>query len=116
LIDSISESIGLVKSGSAVLIGFISKMIFSREMRAGRALLGWSQVELAKAASVGVATVRRLEAAGTELRGSAEAVWKIQKALEAAGVEFLPENETQGPGARLRRPVPRQKPRKKRNQ
>jgi transcriptional regulator with XRE-family HTH domain len=88
-------------------------MIFSREMRAGRALLGWSQLDLAKAASVGVATVRRLEGAGTKLRGSAEAVWKIQKALEAAGVEFLPEDETKGPGARLRRPDP-QKPKRKR--
>ena len=91
-------------------------MIFSREIRAGRALLGWSQLELAKAASVGVATVRRLEGAGTELRGSAEAVWKIQKALEAAGVEFMPADETKGPGARLRRPDPRRTPTKKRGQ
>jgi transcriptional regulator with XRE-family HTH domain len=88
-------------------------MIFSREIRAGRALLGWSQLDLAKAASVGVATVRRIEGAGTELRGSAEAIWKIQKALEAAGVEFLPEDETKGPGARLRRPEGRKKSRKK---
>jgi transcriptional regulator with XRE-family HTH domain len=91
-------------------------MIFSREIRAGRALLGWSQEKLAKAASVGVATVRRLEAAGTELRGSAQAIWKIQKALETAGVEFLPEDDTGGPGARLRRPAARQKPKKKPNQ
>ena len=91
-------------------------MIFSREIRAGRALLGWSQLELAKAASVGVATVRRLEGAGTELRGSAEAVWKIQMALEAAGVEFMPADETKGPGARLRRPDPRRTSTKKRGQ
>jgi transcriptional regulator with XRE-family HTH domain len=91
-------------------------MIFSREIRAGRALLGWSQLELAKAASVGVATVRRLEGAGSELRGSAETVWKIQKALEAAGVEFLPADENRGPGARLRLPDPRRRPRKKRGQ
>jgi transcriptional regulator with XRE-family HTH domain len=88
-------------------------MIFSREIRAGRALLGWSQLDLAKAASVGVATVRRIEGAGTELRGSAEAIWKIQKALEAAGVEFLPEDDAKGPGARLRRPDRRQQSRKK---
>jgi transcriptional regulator with XRE-family HTH domain len=79
-------------------------VIFSREIRAGRALVGWSQLELAKAASVGVATVRRLEGAGTQLRGSAEAVWKIQKALEDAGVEFLPADETRGPGVRMRYP------------
>lgn len=77
-------------------------MIFSAEIRAGRALLGWSQTNLAEAASVGVATVRRLEAARSEIRGSAETIWKIQKALEAAGVEFIPEDETKGPGVRLK--------------
>jgi hypothetical protein len=38
-------------------------------------------------AAVSVATVKRIEAA-TAIRGSAEAVWKIQKALESAGIEF----------------------------
>jgi transcriptional regulator with XRE-family HTH domain len=87
-------------------------MIFAREIRAGRALLGWSQLELARAASVGVATVRRLEAAGNEVRGSVESVWKIQKALEAAGIEFISAEEGRGPGVRLgqlasRRPKPK---------
>ena len=77
-------------------------MIFSREIRAGRALLGWSQIELAEAASVGVATVRRLEAAETQIRGSVDSVWKIQQALEAAGVEFIPEEAGRGPGVRLK--------------
>ena len=77
-------------------------MIFSSEMRAARALLGWSQLDLAKAASIGVATVRRLESARGEIRGAAETVWKIQKALEAGGVEFLPAQEGSGPGVRLR--------------
>jgi transcriptional regulator with XRE-family HTH domain len=78
-------------------------MIFAREIRAGRALLGWSQLDLAKAASIGVATVRRLEAAGTAVRGSVDTVWKIQQALEKAGVEFIPAEEGRGPGVRLRR-------------
>jgi transcriptional regulator with XRE-family HTH domain len=77
-------------------------MIFSKEIRAGRALLGWSQLDLAQAASVGVATVRRLESAETQIRGSVETVWKIQKALEAAGIEFIPEEAGRGPGVRLR--------------
>ena len=66
--------------------------------------MGWSQLELAEAASVGVATVRRLEAAETQIRGSVESVWKIQKALEAAGVEFIPEEAGKGPGVRLKKP------------
>ena len=78
-------------------------MILADEIRAGRALLGWSQLQLAQAASLGVATVRRLEAAGNEIRGSAETVWKIQKALETAGVEFIPEEAGRGPGVRLKR-------------
>ena len=77
-------------------------MIFSREIRAARALLGWSQVELATAASVGVATVRRLETAGSEIRGSVDTVWKIQRALENAGIEFIPAEAGRGPGVRLR--------------
>ena len=83
-------------------------MILAEEIRAGRALLGWSQLQLAQAASLGVATVRRLEAAGNEIRGSAETVWKIQKALEAAGVEFIPEEGGRGPGVRLKQSRDRQ--------
>ena len=77
-------------------------MIFSPEIRAGRALLGWSQMDLAKAASVGVATVRRLEAARDEVRGSADTLWKIQKALEDAGVQFLASDESGGAGVRFK--------------
>lgn len=80
-------------------------MIFAPEIRAARALLGWSQDELARTASVGVATVRRLEAAGEEIKGSVETVWKIQQALEEAGVEFIPAETGKGPGVRLRQEV-----------
>jgi hypothetical protein len=62
----------------------------------------WTQLELAKAASIGVATVRKLEGAGAEIRGSGRTLWKIQSALEAAGVEFIPADEKHGPGVRLR--------------
>ncbi len=82
-------------------------MIFSAEIRAGRALLGWSQLDLAKAASVGVATVRRLEAARDEIRGSVDSLWKIQIALESAGIEFIPADGSKGPGVRLSRREPR---------
>jgi transcriptional regulator with XRE-family HTH domain len=76
----------------------ISIMIFSAEIRAARGLLGWTQLDLAEAASVGIATVRRLETAGEEIRGSVETAWKIQTALESAGVEFIP---AEGTGRRL---------------
>ena len=77
-------------------------MIFPPQIRAARALLGWNQVDLAEAAAVGVATLRRLEATGTQLRGSVEVIWKIQQALEKAGVEFIPADDQKGLGVRLK--------------
>ena len=71
------------------------------QIKAARALLGLSQWELADLAAVGAATVKRIEAA-SEIRGSADTFWKIEKALEAAGVEFIPADEAKGPGVRLK--------------
>jgi len=75
-------------------------MIAASQVKAARALLGLSQRELATLASVGLATVQRIELA-TELRGAADTNWKIQTALEKAGVEFIPADDTKGPGVRL---------------
>jgi len=90
-------------------------MIDAAQIRAARALLNINQTDLARMASVHVATIRRLEAA-SQIRGAAETLWKIQKALEAAGVEFIPADEAKGPGVRLKewveepqRPIKRRK-------
>jgi hypothetical protein len=48
---------------------------------------------------VHVATIRRLEAA----TGAAETLWKIQRALEAAGVDFIAEGEGHSSGVRFKR-------------
>jgi hypothetical protein len=40
---------------------------------------------------------------GAGIRGSVEVLWKIQTALEKAGVEFIPGDESKGPGVRLKR-------------
>jgi transcriptional regulator with XRE-family HTH domain len=76
-------------------------LIVPSQIRAARALLGLSQGQLADLAAVGAATVKRIEASA-EIRGSAETFWKIQTALEEAGVEFIPADETKGPGVRLK--------------
>jgi len=69
------------------------------QCRAARALLDWSQQELASAAGVGVVTVRQLEAgAGAPRNATMET---LMNTLEAAGVEFLTGNGG-GPGVRLR--------------
>jgi len=77
-------------------------VIEAAQIRAARALLDLSQTDLATLASLSVASVKRLEAA-TAIRGTAETVWKIQKALETAGVEFIPEEGARGLGVRLRK-------------
>jgi hypothetical protein len=64
--------------------------------------LGWNQNELAEAASIGVATLRRLEVSDAQLRGSAQVIWRIQMALEEAGVEFIADDEFKGSGVRLK--------------
>jgi transcriptional regulator with XRE-family HTH domain len=77
-------------------------MIISEQIRAARALLGLSQEDLARSASIGIATLRRFEAARREIRGNAETLWKIQIALEKAGVSFIDADDKAGPGVRLR--------------
>ena len=78
--------------------------ITAKQIRAARALTGLGQQELADRACVGVATIRRIEAAADEITGSARSMARIEHALAAAGVIFIDQDETAGPGVRLRRP------------
>jgi predicted transcriptional regulator len=73
-----------------------------RQIKAARALLAWSQDDLAAAADVSVPTIKRLEAQDGPLGGRSETGNKMISALESAGVEFLDENSG-GPGVRLRK-------------
>ncbi len=79
-------------------------MITAAQLRAARGLLKWSQSGLAEASGVALSTVTRMEANEGLLRGNADNVWKIQRALEDAGVAFIDENGG-GPGLRLRDPT-----------
>lgn len=81
-------------------------MIDGTQIKAARALLGIGQRQLAEMSSVHVATITRIEAS-TEIRGAAETVWKIQLALEKAGVEFIAADMEKGRGVRLRQPSDR---------
>jgi transcriptional regulator with XRE-family HTH domain len=73
-----------------------------RQIKAARALLAWSQSDLARASSVSEPTIKRLEANDGEIGGRSETAEKIRAALEAAGVEFIPENGG-GAGVRLKK-------------
>jgi predicted transcriptional regulator len=76
-------------------------MITPRQIRAARALLGWSQQQLADHAIVSLNAVTRLEKGKVDSRTSTVAA--IEKALTRAGIEFLSGGE-KGEGVRLRSP------------
>jgi hypothetical protein len=78
--------------------------ISSAQLRAARALLRWSALDLAKASRVGVATIRRVEVMDGDIPVTSANEAALRKALETAGVEFIDENGG-GPGVRLRKPV-----------
>jgi DNA-binding transcriptional regulator YiaG len=73
-----------------------------RQIAAARTLLGLGQVELAAAARISVPTLRRMEASDGEATGYANNVEAVRRALESAGVQFIPENGG-GIGVRLRK-------------
>ena len=84
-----------------------SERLTSAQIRAARALLRWSAVDLAEASSVAANTIRRAEVAEGQTTLTTPNDLAIRRALEAAGVEFIDENGG-GPGVRLRKP-PKQK-------
>ena len=63
-------------------------MRYSAQIRAARALLGWRQDQLAKAAKIGLATLQRIEQRDGLIQGNFSTVLKIQNALERVGIEF----------------------------
>ena len=69
------------------------------QCRMARAALGFGVRELAAAAKVSIDTVARFER-GAELKE--RTIEALQRALEAAGVEFIRENGG-GPGVRLKK-------------
>ncbi len=76
-------------------------MISTGQVRAARALLRWTAEDLANAAEVGVATIRRMEVLDGVPAGNVKTLVAIQQALEDAGIEFIG-NPDDGPGVRLR--------------
>jgi len=75
----------------------------AEQIRAARALLRWDQATLAKAASVSVETIKRLERMDGPLLATRMAtIEALRRALEDAGVEFISANGG-GPGVRLKK-------------
>ncbi|WP_322994234.1 helix-turn-helix transcriptional regulator [Castellaniella sp.] len=78
------------------------KIPTGRQIAAARALSGLSQAEVAGRANISVPTLKRMEASDGPATGMANNVAAVQRALESAGVEFIPENGG-GAGVRLRK-------------
>ena len=74
-------------------------MLTPEQCSAARALLAWSQVELAEKAQVAVVTVHQLEAGSGQPRRSTLDV--IRRAFEAAGIEFIDQEKAAGPVVRV---------------
>ncbi len=82
------------------------KPLTSAQIRASRGLLRWSAEDLAREAALGLATIKRAEAAENETSMTMANDLAVRRALEAGGVEFIDENGG-GPGVRLRKRPPR---------
>lgn len=80
-------------------------MVDHFQLRAGRALTGLSQADVAAAAGLSIPTLKRAEADGT-IKVSEDAIVAIVNALQKAGVEFIPENGG-GAGVRMKKRVKR---------
>ncbi len=76
-------------------------MISSEQLRAARALLRISVLELSGLANVGVATIKRIEAGNGLPSANIKTIDSLIRALQNAGVEFIGSPDDR-PGVRLR--------------
>ena len=75
-------------------------MITAAQLRAARALIGIDQRKLAEMYGLSLPTIQRMEASDGVIRGNVDSLMKLVAALEAAGVELIPENATSSSGGR----------------
>jgi transcriptional regulator with XRE-family HTH domain len=78
------------------------KPLTSAQIRAARALIRWSALQLAEKTAVGVTTIRRAELTASETKLTRVNDQAIRRVLEAAGVEFI-DDDGGGPGVRLKK-------------
>jgi transcriptional regulator with XRE-family HTH domain len=82
-------------------------VISSAQLRASRALLGIDQRTLAGLSGLSLPTIQRMEASDGVIRGNVDSLMKLVAALDAAGIELIPEKAASsggGRGVRLKRP------------
>jgi predicted transcriptional regulator len=77
-------------------------MISAAQIRAARALLGITAEDLARAAGVGSATIKRFETEAGVPASRSGTLKRLKAALESAGIEFM-RDPIASAGLRLRR-------------
>lgn len=77
-------------------------MISTTQIRAARALLGWTAQDLAKEAYITLRTIQRLEASSNIGPQRQQTLERVRAALEAQGIEFIGDPDT-APGVILHR-------------
>jgi transcriptional regulator with XRE-family HTH domain len=75
-------------------------MITAAQLRAARALIGIDQRELAAQSGLSLPTIQRMEASDGVIRGNVDSLMKLVAALDAAGIELIPENAASTGGGR----------------
>jgi len=80
-------------------------MLIAAQIRAARALLDWSQRQLAEKSKLSVPTIKRMEGAMGPERSTEANVEAVRRALEGAGIVFLDakQNKDGGSGVRLKK-------------
>lgn len=77
--------------------------MLGEQIKAARALLGWTAADLAERSGISYPTVQRLDATKGLVGGRHETVEAIRKALEAGGVQFLEAGQVAAaPGVAMR--------------
>ena len=76
-------------------------MITSSQLRAARALLKITAVDLASISEIGISTIKRFELSEGVPSGNIKTIDSLKKALEKAGIEFIGSPDDR-PGVRLK--------------
>ena len=77
-------------------------MLTSELLKAARMLVRWDQIRLAAESGVAPVTIKRIEAIDGPIKTTAKTELKIRTALEIAGIQFIEDDGSHGPGVRLR--------------
>lgn len=77
-----------------------------KQMKAARALLGWSQERLSEESNVPLSTLKRIESADSNSLPDSKNAEKLEQALtqgKKEAVEFIAPNKNRGEGLRLKK-------------